>query len=322
VYHLTVDTPTGSRDCVLKASPDDGSGGDHGVALEARILAVLDEHTSIPVPEVYGAVDADPEVPAPAFLMASMPGRTVPRSAYGDLAPATLESLARSTGRHLAELHALDAVDAFGYLRPAGPDLRGERPPGGPDRVAVADPDPEWPRRLSSWAETALDDLDDTRFGDLAPAVRSALDRRIDSLSGPFRPALAHVDANVENLAFDPDTGEATAMLDWAFTLAAPPAYDLAFVENGLAGGHWRFVPSTPDRRELVRTALLDGYRKGGSAAAVEASRRHRDAYRLLVLTMGMVHFEDFFVGRDLPDGTVGDAARGCRTEVATLLER
>ena len=68
VYRLLLETPRRTRTVYLKAAPD---GGDAGVAADARVLAVLREHTSVPVPEVL-AVGEDyyvarwhPDAPAP-----------------------------------------------------------------------------------------------------------------------------------------------------------------------------------------------------------------------------------------------------------------
>jgi hypothetical protein len=71
-------------------------------------------------------------------------------------------------------------------------------------------------------------------------------------------------------------------MLDWAFTVAAPPAYDLVSVEESLNGGQWRFVPSAPDRSTLVRSALLDGYAQVGSADVLDRLAANRERYELL----------------------------------------
>ena len=330
VYHVTAETPAGPRDCVLKASVEDG---DHGVATEARVLRILGAHTSIPVPDVFGAVDAheDADVPTPFFVMESMPGRTTPRRDVGTLPDRTLERVARETGRYLAELHALDAFEAYGYLEPADAGaLRGERPPADCDAVRVADPEPSWPARLREWVDRELDRHAGTRFADLTPALRDALDEEVGQVTrdweraapedGAFRPAFGHVDASIENVLHDPATGEVTAVLDWAFTLSTPPAYDLVCVEGSLAGGHWALVPSAPDLAPLVRESLLAGYRPYGPDGVVEQFRAHHDCYALLSLVREMNLFEQWFAGRDATDEQVEGAARGARDAARSFL--
>jgi len=112
---LQVDTPAGTRRVVLEAGPD---GDGDGVDLETRLQRILAEHTAIPVPTVFGAVDESgvDDLPTPFVCIAQVPGRAVERGAVGDLSGATVEGLARASGRYLAELHGLDAVDGFGFL--------------------------------------------------------------------------------------------------------------------------------------------------------------------------------------------------------------
>jgi hypothetical protein len=95
---------------------------------------------------------------------------------------------------------------------------------------------------------------------------------------------LGHIDNSPENVRFDPGTAEIRAMLDWAFSLAVTPAYELVLVEASLRGGQWRFVPGAPDPVEVIRPALLDGYRSVGSTAVLERLAANRDCYELLSL--------------------------------------
>lgn len=147
VHVLDVATPDGPRRAVLKESPDEER---HGIDLEARMLRILQAHTPIPVPVVHGAVDADDDLPSPFVCMDFVPGRTVERSELDSVSAATPASFSRASGRYLAELHALDAVDAYGYLErdpdttlrgcPAAGVPRSDRGPG--PRTVVADPPP------------------------------------------------------------------------------------------------------------------------------------------------------------------------------------
>ena len=319
VHHLVVDTPAGTRRVVLKAAPD---GDGHGVDLEARLLRILGEHTAIPVPTVLGAVDESgvDDLPTPFVCMAQVPGRTVERSAVGDLSGATVEGLARASGRYLAELHSLDVVDGFGFLAaPDSPTLRGGRPPTTPDQIVVGDPASFWRTRLEEWAEETLDRAAETRFGDLVPDLRPVLEREIDAIEGPFEPVLARVDNSIENLRYDPATGTVEGVLDWAFTIAATPAYDLVHVELSLAGGLWRFVPSAPDHAATVRPALLDGYEEGAStAAAVRRLAANRSCYELLSLCRATHLFDDWPGLRGASAEQESAAAQEIRTALET----
>lgn len=317
-HRVAVETDEGTRECVLKASTGED---DHGVALEARVLAIVREHTPVPVPAVLGAVDDHEDLPAPFFLMAAMPGTSVPRTEIDDLSDATLERIARGTGRHLAALHAIEAVDAFGFLRPApGRTLQGGRPSGAVSGIEVVDPADSWRAFLRDSAEGVLDALSDGRFGDLVADVRPAIDDRIDGLSGPFDPALAHIDNSLENVLVDPGTGAVTAMLDWAFTLAVTPAYDLAFVVHSFSGGPWWFAPSTPDRKSLVRESLLAGYRERAPERVVEQYRANRECYELLATLHSTLHFADRLAFDGATDEEIEGAARRHREVLAGYL--
>lgn len=288
VYHVTAATPTGRREVVLKTMP---ATGGYGVAVEARLQALLAEHTDIPVPAVHAAVDAAAAVdaPTPAYLMTRLDGRPLRRDDLSDLGETTVRTLARQLGGHLAELHAVDAVDEFGRLEPGRPTLDGDRPPADPASVCVADGTPSWADTLDGWVADATADLADGRFGDLTADVRPVLRARTEAVPEPAGPVLAHVDASLENHLWDGDGG-LTGVLDWGFTLAATPAYDLACVAHSLGGGHWAFLPATPDHRETVHEPLLSGYRAGaadtpGAPAADRVTERfhaHWDCYGLL----------------------------------------
>jgi aminoglycoside phosphotransferase (APT) family kinase protein len=266
---------------------------------------------------VYGVVDEHPDLPAPFALLAAMPGEAVPRTELPELSDRTLERVARETGRQLAALHAVDAVDAFGFLRYDGPPADGDPPRADPDRIAVVDPETDWRDRLHDWAGDALADLRDTRFSDLAPRVEPVLRKRIDALSGPFEPALSRVDQALENVLLR--DGRLTAVLDWEFTTAATPANDVVMVAWSLAGGPFLFAPETPDRRDLVREAVLAGYADRGSPRVVEKVRANRGCYELLSTTRSMGHLTDWFELFDLGD-RAGAAAAELRADVERRL--
>jgi aminoglycoside phosphotransferase (APT) family kinase protein len=293
VYFLDVATPEGPRECVLKATrPDQDPVCDD----EARVLAVLGAHTDLPVPEVFGVVDADPDLPAPAFLASVLPGANHSRGALPEFSPETVRQLGRSTGRLLADLHRFDAVDAYGFV---GADhdasLDGGRPSTDPGQVTVHDPTADWTDYLRGEVERLDDGLADTRFADLRGEVVPALDGLVDDLDGEFRPALCRVDQSLDNSLVDPESGAVTGLLDWEFCVAATPAYDLAFVEHTLAGGHWPVLPDQPDYGERIREGLLAGYREGGPSHVVEQFRRNPECYALLVETHSMLNFDSWF---------------------------
>lgn len=310
IYRLTVETPAGTRKCYLKATP---SGSDSTIDLEARILAVLDAHTTLPVPTVYGALDARDELPAPAVLLEAMDGRSQSRIEPAALSERTHRRIARQTGRHLGELHALDAVDGFGFLTPDGPDLRGEQPSGDTETVTVVDPRTDWRACLREWTDGTIGGLRETRFADLMPTARQRMDDEIAALTGPFEPSLARIDNSLENVLLA--EGSLTAMLDWEFAMAATPAYDVVHTAASLAGGPFVFAPSVTDRREQVFEAVLAGYGERDLGATESQIRANRECYETLFALRAMANLPGWYRMVDL-EAAVDDAAARLRTEI------
>jgi len=314
VYFLDVATPDGPRECVLKATrPDQDPVCDD----EARILATLDAHTDLPVPAVFGVVEDDPDLPTPAFVASVLPGANHSRTALSGFEPDAVRELGHSTGRLLAAPHGFDAVDAYGFV---GADhdasLDGGRPRADPDQITVWDPTDDWLDYLRGEVERLDDALGASRFADLREAVVPALDARIDDLTGEFRPTLCRIDQSLDNSLVDPESGAITGLLDWEFCVAATPAYDLAFVEHTLAGGHWPLLPDVRDDSELIREGLVAGYREAGPARVVDQFHSNRECYALLVEAHSMANFDAWFDLR----GSVSDERR--ETAAETLRQR
>lgn len=319
VYHLDVETETGHRECVLKGTPP---GKPPACGDEARMLAILDAYTSLPVPEVYGVIDERDGLPTPLFLASTLPGTNPSRTDVAGLSEAAFERIARSTGRHLADLHALEAVDAYGFVDvEAAETLDGARPCADLDRIAVADPVADWREYVASSAEEAVAGLEATRFADVESDVRPVLEARIDALSGEFEPVVARIDQSLDNSLVDPETDEVSGLLDWEFCVAATPAYDLAFVEHSLSDGIWSAVPGVPDYRETVRAGLLEGYHEAGDPRVLEQFHDNYGCYALLAEVHAMLNFDDWFDLIDAPDDQREAAAAGLRRRVEEVIE-
>jgi len=316
VAKLEVGTPDGRRTCFLKATPP---GKPATVNLEARLLAGLDARTAVPVPSVLGVVDEHDDLPAPYVLLSTEPGEARSRTTLPSVSDDELRHIARQTGRGLASLHAVDAVDAYGFLTQDGPPLSGGVPADDFSSVAVVEPTADWRERLDGWAQDTLVDLEDTRFADVVPEVEPVLQSAVDAVEGSFEPVLARVDQSIENVLVA--DGDLTAWIDWEFTVAATPAYDLCCVAWGLAGGPSQFDADVPDRRALVREALFEAYAEApvagerSRAAIVEQARANRDCYELLSTLRAMEHLEDWFELFDIGD-RIDRAARDLRTEL------
>lgn len=315
VYRLKLERPTGVETAYLKATPDDKPGT---VNLDARLLAGIGSRSSIPVPDVIGSVDEHEDLPAPYALFETKPGTAYSRLELPAMPDDKLEQLAEQTGHWLAKLHALDAVEAYGFLTASGPRLQGERPPGDFTSITVAEPIQDWATCLENWSSGTLENLERTRFADVVSRVEPELDRQIQGVNGPFEPSLARIDNSIENILVD--GGELTAFIDWEFTIAATPAYDLSCVAWSLAGGPYQFAVDAPDRRPLVREALIDGYRASPATGMathriIDQYRANRSCYELMSTLRSMFHLEDWYELFDLGD-RVDAAAADLREEL------
>lgn len=318
VYHLAVETRTDTRQCVLKATHD---GDRNGVDTEARLLRILSARTRIPVPDVFGAVDAHGSVRAPFFLMESRPGTAVPRERLDRLSDATIARIAEKSGEHLAQIHSLDLVTAFGGVETAQQrTLLGARPSTSEDQIAVTDSSETWPDVLRERAENSLQKHSKTRFSDLTSPIRQSICRHIDALSGTFEPVLGRIDNSLDNLLIDGGTGEITAVIDWSFTLAVPPEYDLVCAERNLTGGPWSMLPDSRNYQPLVREALFEGYGSERPSFDLDRVRQQYPLYEWLSFVRSMNNLEEWMNGAT-PD-QIDEAAEGYRTAVREHLQQ
>lgn len=312
VYRVGVVDGETEREVYLKASPD---GRAWAIPTEARVQAVLDAHTSIPVPEVVGVVDDHDSLPTPFYLMEALPGRGVAYERVGRFDDGTLRRLARETGEHLAELHSVPAVERFGHVRHDGPDLTGGRPEGDPSALTVGDPHETWPPALREYAADELDRHADSRFADLTPELERWIGAGIDALDGPFDPVLGRNDHGLHNLLVDPETDGVTGVLDWGYTLAVPAGFDVEFAVYLYGGAFLAGLPDGRDRRPLVREAMLSGYREVAPARAGAVSTPEP-----LYEALATVRIMNDFRHLDLPDGTETAVADRIRADARALL--
>lgn len=315
VFELTVASGTDSHTVFLKSPANDEPSG---IAADARITALLDRQTTIPVPEILGLVETHPEYPTPYYVSSSMPGRQLPYEEVGWLPDAPLRGITRHIGAFLGELHQLDAVDRFGHVTEAGGvEYSGDPPAGTVDELCVREGEGSWPEYLRGRVDFQLDRLAGTRFESLQPDLSGWFHDEIDDLAGPFDPVPGRNDHGLHNLLVDPETGSVTAMLDWAYTLAVPPAFDVEFTVYLFSGAFLSGITEVPDRRDLVRKAVLDGYRSTAPelAAAVEdPSQLYEMMARLRILT----DFE--LLAPRLPEGTEETVADTLRGRVESVL--
>lgn len=296
----------------VKASPD---GNDWGISAEARIQAILSDSTSIPVPDVLGVIDDHECLPAPYYLMSALPGDEENYEAVSRVESNVLRRLSREVGMYLGELHGVQAVDGFGHIQYDGSPSSGERPDGDPASLTTKDGGEPWPVFLQSYTDRELDRHEESKFSNLTSELVRSFKTAIEGLDKPFTPVLGRNDHGLHNLLMDSETGEVTGMLDWAYTLAVPPAFDFEFAVYLFSGAFLAGLPDVRDRRPLVREAMLSGYE-----TTAPDRLDHVAAPEPLYEALAMVRIMNDFHHLEIPTGQEDDVADRIEADVRTLL--
>ncbi|MCU4801110.1 phosphotransferase [Halobacteria archaeon HArc-gm2] len=248
---------------------------------EPRLLDLVDRETSVPVPSVLGFRDEHGEYPEPFYLLEHVEGENF-EGQSDELPSAVRERVCRDAGRHLAQLHELDPLEAYGRIGIRNGEL------------TVLDTDEhrsydDFHESLVASYDNTLDDLldggyfpdladDSERFADLVPAIREYVHETVPALPTPGDPRYCHHDYRYGNLLIDPETGETRAVLDWANLTATDPAYNLASVESVL-------LHPDSDRGDTasLRTVFRESYASERSDWSFDAETRERmSVYHLL----------------------------------------
>lgn len=292
---IDVDTPTGERRVVLKASTSSHPLAEDRARAEPRVLTLLKQKTAVPVPTVFSICDEHETYPAPYFLMEYVDGETFSHDRAPNLPFDIREIIFREAGQNLAELHTLGPLGEVGDLVGQGGEVLVLDTSDSPSCDAFHD----W--LLDSYEET-LDQLleeggyfpelaeDPNRFDDLIPEIRGYLRETVPDLPSPEPPTYCHKDYRYGNLIVAPETGETRAVLDWANLMSAPPGFNLAIAESKLLKPDLNTDASaSAGRAGELRRAFWDTYesvRDGWSfdAATRERIRVYRLAYRLDVM--------------------------------------
>lgn len=323
LYHLTVETEAGERTCVLKASPFEDRPAP--IDVEARIHTIVADHTTIPVPSIIGVVDAHDSLRTPYILMETLSGETLSPTDIRTLSDSTLRRIARETGGYLAQLHDIEVgLDAFGeqveYQR--AHELKGERPTADPSRLVVVEGYQRWAEQLYEWFEADFQELADSRFEDLAPALRAEQARRVNALPATFTPVLGRTDTNWDNQLIDRERGTITGVIDWEQLPVVTSGFSLASAEEGLATKRAKWMPEVSDRRPLVWSALQSGF--GEETTVPSNLTASRDCYRLNFLIRDMALFDERLESSStlIPSDRIKEAATGYREAAEAALHR
>ena len=211
---------------------------------EFTLARAIRERTSLPIPPVVaaGAVSGTGYV-----VVERAPGVDL-HTRLTHLRPADQQSVARSFGRYLAELHEVFPFDGYGRLTVERGRETGE-PEAAPFELRLRQATTDWPTWFEAYAREGIETLPDA----FAPLHEPLHDAVSDSeLPTTPESALFPWDLRPGNALVDGT--RVSALLDWGDPLAAAPGLAVAKVEHLVAD--WYVADGTP-----LRTAFREGYR-------------------------------------------------------------
>lgn len=223
-------------------------------------LQYVRERTPVPVPHVL-ALGEDPTY----AVIEACHGETTP--VLADFDPDNLAGL-RAAGRTLADLHDTTGFDRFGRVE------------GTPDGTLRIDPADSWPTLYRELTADTAAELRGTRFEAVADDGLAALNDAMGRL-GVDAPVLIHCDFGPNNVFRA--NGEVVGVIDWEWSLAGDPVYDLARAESLFCRNAEADAP---------REALFGGYRE--VRPLFEGFERRRELYRALLMFGAMSTFDSW----------------------------
>ncbi|WP_248909218.1 phosphotransferase family protein [Halocatena marina] len=220
VYEIVVD----GRHAVYKG--DTGPTGN--AAIEGRVIAFVDEHTSVPVPEIL--LLEDDYFIAAWHSDAPTPERDVD------------ETWADAAGRLLATLHdeTTSLIDEYGRFRSDN------------DAISVVGYE-NWQTAAIAYLRRRREIIAQYGHADVADAVINFLNDHPDAFSGVDDPVCCHGWATPEHVSVA--DGRAVCVIDFEHAIAAPSEFD-----------YWRTVlptfaqASSPSNGHCPQTAFRSGY--------------------------------------------------------------
>lgn len=295
LYALDVKTQNGPRQVICKCAQETDA---EEFRFEPYLLKILQQRTSIPVPEVLSIVDYCETVGGPLFLMERCSGENIASRARS-IDAVLCEQIAYEAGQYLGQLHNLGSFDQFGSLRLArDTDQEGGGLEADDCTLTVADGShDDWCDWFHSLASLFCSNLDD-RFADFEGPLREKFDEEIELLGGE-EPVLTHKEYTFWNILVDLEIGETTAVLDFEGGRVGCAEYDIAAAIDSLSA----LAPANSTRRQLVRESLYSGYEEKNALPKDRNFDQRRDLYALAVRLPFLIYFDSgLAIGPDDPE--------------------
>lgn len=296
------------------------------VRTEAALTRLVARRTGLPVPRLraVGAIDDRGYVVTDAVAGADLHTR------FSEAPLDRQQSLCRTFGQGLAELHELRAFDGYGPVNFVGDwtafvaGVRRGDEAVSPDDFGVSETDERHPEATDLPGRRPSDDWH-AWFRGYADAGLAALPAAFDDLRDRLGTAI-RADLAAERVPRAPpsrlfpwdfrpgnalvEDGRVTAVLDWGEPLAADPALSVAKTEHLLAD--WYVDPPTNGD---LRRAFRDGYESVRSIPAVPT------AYRVAAVVVSAVDSAGVVTRPRYPELTGDDAVAFHRERLLAALD-
>jgi aminoglycoside phosphotransferase (APT) family kinase protein len=219
---------------------------------EYRLHYLLNEETTIPIPEVYHGFDGLSEFRSPFFIMEGIHGDHLQRYPQKPSLE-TERTIAKELGRYIGQLQEIDIFSKFGDIRKSNSESTKANNRYG---LAIKNGHSTWPSRLREAALDIIDSVSETTFKDLTPEMKRVVNSEIDAMDENFRTVIGRIDYYYENMLVNERHDSIRSLIDWDLAMTVEPEYDLACAEAALCGP----LDLASNRRNQIRSALERGY--------------------------------------------------------------
>lgn len=267
--HETFSAISEDRELVVKICDDDWSGlpeFEKGFELDAPVLNLVEERTSVPVPEVYAYDNSETDFDFKYIVMEKVEGKEM----YEYMEYPEKQHLIRQTGELLGELHNKIEFEDFGGLKQA-------------ENGFVEVEPKDWSSMFKQLIWKITSHLEKIEAEETRDRIRNIVEENLHLLESRDNPVLLHQEFSPRNMV---GTSESiNAVIDWERAISGDPEYDLATTEKHIIQAR-DGNPETRENAEEIRKTLYEGYKS--KRQLDQGWEKRRNLYYLPYITLMM----------------------------------